>query len=116
LGPGSELVLAVGDHTLEFRAPGRIAEKRALRVKGGEQDTLRVTLAALNTPDLTRGPADEPTKRPVYKNPWLWTALGVVVAGAVTGTAVALTLGDSSPKSEAPYPGMSGAPPLATPK
>lgn len=116
LVPGSQLVLAVGDHVLEFHATGRIGEKRTLKVKGGEQDTLRVMLSPLNTTDLSPAPADKPKPRRAYKSPWLWTALGLVVAGAATGTVIALTQAGGSTKSELPYTGMSGAPALATPK
>ena len=41
-----------------------------------------------------------PPATPIYKKWWLWTAVGVVVAGAVTGAALAATL----PK-DAPIPG-----------
>jgi hypothetical protein len=45
LGPGNMLLLRVGDHVLEFNAEGRASERRELRVDGGEQQTLRVTLS-----------------------------------------------------------------------
>jgi tetratricopeptide (TPR) repeat protein len=35
-------------------------------------------------------------KKPVYKQWWLWTIVGVVVAGAAVGTAVALTVPSGS--------------------
>jgi tetratricopeptide (TPR) repeat protein len=48
------------------------------------------------TPSLTvteaaPPPAKVSTKTPVYKRWWVWTIVGVVVAGAAVGTAVAVT-------------------------
>jgi hypothetical protein len=95
LSSGSELLLDVGDHTLEFSAKGRIADKRTITVHGGEQEMLRVQLAALSKNNVPPASVDERTEeRRAYKSPWLWTALGIVVAGAAVGTAVALTRDD----------------------
>jgi len=80
------LLLAVGDHTLEFRALNCQTEKRNIKVTGGEQRTLQVSLRDEAT--LREG-------RRWYKNPWLWTAAGVVVAGAATGIAIATARPDS---------------------
>jgi len=51
----SELLLEVGDHTLEFRAPGYVPERRLLKVKGGDEAAVRVVL----TPEASApvGPA-----------------------------------------------------------
>ena len=35
--------------------------------------------------DMAAETGETKTGRPVYKNPWLWTALGVVVVGAAAG-------------------------------
>lgn len=88
---GGQLVLTLGEHVVEFRAPGRIAQKRTLNIRGGEQETLRVALAPLASPVGRQAASEREPGRPVYKNPWLWTAIGVVVAGAAAGTAVAFT-------------------------
>jgi len=90
LGATGVLVVEVGDHMLEFRAPGRLAEKRPVKVTGGEERTLRVVLhpASSHAPDREA--------RRWYKNPWLWSAVGVVVLGAATGTALALHDQDST--------------------
>lgn len=124
LAPGAELALEVGDHLVEFRASGRIASKRPVTVQGGERETLHVTLAALDLPGeptpaqspQRATPADRPSSRPAYKSPWLWTALGVLVAGAAAGTAVALTRGGTTTRTEEPYTGTGGAPALGTPR
>jgi tetratricopeptide (TPR) repeat protein len=115
LGAGSELVLPVGEHALEFKAPGHITDKRTLHVQGGEHESLRVRLVALKPAtdkQLAEG-ADsrEKAHRPVYKSPWLWVAVGVVIAGAAAGTAIALTR-DTETRASEPYAGTSGAPPL----
>jgi hypothetical protein len=86
LGPELALLLDVGDHVLEFHAPGLLPQKRPLKVTGGEERILRVVL---------REDEPQPTTRRWYKNPWLWTAAGIVVAGAATGAAVALRGPDS---------------------
>jgi tetratricopeptide (TPR) repeat protein len=119
LRPGSELVLEVGDHTLEFHAPTRIAQKRTLTIRGGEASTLRVRLAALKpgseesaAKQAATSSPDAPKERRVVRNPWLWTAVGVVVAGAAAGAAIALTRDRQS--SEKPYPGTGGAPVFET--
>jgi tetratricopeptide (TPR) repeat protein len=114
IGSSRLLVLNVGDHVLEFRAPGRTAERREFKVKGGESDTLRVVLPRLAIVPAARPPT---TNRdgPLYRNPWLWTAVGVVVAGAAAGAAIALTGGAGSTRTEAPYTGNSGAAALRAP-
>jgi hypothetical protein len=99
LDEGHTLVVQVGDHVLEFRAPGRLAEKRLVKVSGGEERTLHVVLPVPEAPraapatDQTANPTPaRPSERqPLYKKPWLWVVVGVVVAGAAAGAAVALT-------------------------
>jgi tetratricopeptide (TPR) repeat protein len=108
LSSGAELVLAVGEYALEFRAPGRISDKRTLKVQGGENEVLRVQLAKVSENRAASGQREDVAPgRPVYKNPWLWTAIGVVVAGAAVGTAIALTR-DPATKTTDPDVGTSG--------
>lgn len=117
---GDELVLEAGDHTLEFRASGRVANKRVLTVQGGEREPLRVVLVPLQLGSSGThahppgGGQDSSKKRPLYRNPWLWTAVGLVLAGAGAGAAIAITR-DPTTKNEAPYSGTGGAPPLGAP-
>jgi hypothetical protein len=111
LTSGSAIVLAVGSHALEFSAPGRISDKRTLEVQGGEDETLRVKLAPLsatNSKATAAGDGVHDEKRPVYKNPWLWTAVGVVVVGAAAGTAIALTRKTETVPEQPSYSGSSG--------
>ncbi len=109
LGPQGRLVLEVGDHVLEFSAQGYQAEKRVMKIKGGEQQVLHIVLPAQRanegTPSLqvqplaaASGPlaqnhvdSGEPAKKPLYKNPWLWTGVGVVVVAVAVGLGVGLT-------------------------
>jgi hypothetical protein len=37
--------------------------------------------------------------KPLYKKWWLWTTLGIVVAGAAAGTAIALTRNHDQPEA-----------------
>ena len=97
-----ELTLAVGDHVLEFSANGRQPEKRRVSAVGGEEVTLVVVLPEIQV--ATKAP---PEKKPLYKNPWLWTAVGVVVVGAAVGIGVGASGGGTN--HENPYGGSTGA-------
>ena len=110
------LVLGVGDHLLELRAAGYLPERRAYKVRGGEQETLRIKLGkgesatplpVVATPSA--GPTSTPAplapparddRRPLYKNPWLWTGIGVAVAAA--GVGLGLALRKTDPETSAP--------------
>jgi hypothetical protein len=111
IAPGGALLLQVGDHNLEFRAPGRLAETRRLKIKGGEEETLKVVLP----PAMEASTPPRAERKPMIKNPWLWTAVGVVVAGAAAGTAIALTRGDPNTQIAEPYAGNAGAAVLRSP-
>ncbi|HEX5658856.1 MAG TPA: hypothetical protein VFX59_16795 [Polyangiales bacterium] len=116
LSPVGELLVPVGDHTLEFRAEGFLTERQNRKVNGGEQEQIVVFLktvpspadvaAASMTPAATSTQTPygtredhEPARKPLYKNPWLWTAVGVVVVAAAVGTGIALSGGGT--KTEA---------------
>lgn len=116
LRSGNMLVLEVGDYALEFRAPGFAPEKRSLNVKGGEQSVLAVSLSPQTVALPSEGPrtdqvplAPAPTKpvdqkRPLRKNPWLWTGVGVVAAGAAVGLALGLKKDGGTADPIAPNP------------
>jgi hypothetical protein len=98
LPPGGRFLLPVGDHLLEASAPGRLAERHVLHVEPGHELRLNVLLSA--SPN-----AAEPERRPLYKNPWLWGGVVVVVSAAVVaGVAVAL----HDPETRQPSGGSSG--------
>jgi hypothetical protein len=99
-----ELVLEVGDHVLECSATGYVSERRAFQIHGGRAEELVVRLASVQlaaganksalgpvSPPAPLGREDSLSATPVYKRWWLWTIVGVVVAGAAAGTAIALT-------------------------
>jgi tetratricopeptide (TPR) repeat protein len=117
LSSGAELVLTVGEHALEFSAPGRMTDKRTLAVQGGEQETLRVKLAAVSSEQgaIRSKNEDTPPGRPVYKSPWLWTAVGVVAVGAAVATALLLTR-EKRTESTEPYLGSAMLPALEGPR
>ncbi len=82
------LLLGIGEHTLEFRAPDRITEQHKLHARGGATHTLSIELApglALASTDM-RTDAGESSW---YESPWFWAAVGVVVVGTVTGGVIA---------------------------
>jgi hypothetical protein len=110
LSSNSELVLDVGKHVLEFRADGHIPQKDPWEVHGGERETMRIRLVPIQAAPLKRTPMPATrTERRLFKNPWIWTAVGVVVVGAATGTAVALSRDTGRTKLEDPYTGTLGS-------
>jgi tetratricopeptide (TPR) repeat protein len=106
-----DLLLEVGDHTIELRAEGYIPERRVVKVRGGELESVRVVLARPTTaialaPSNAPAPRqDAPAREPLYKNPWLWTGVGVAVAAAAVGLGIGLSGGDDGPE-RAPNAGI----------
>jgi len=91
-GPQAALNLLVGDHVLEFRASGRLPERRQISVRGRDQINVQVVLAPPETGAHAGAalPAEQrPEQTPTYKKWWVWTAVSVVIAGGVTAVAVA---------------------------
>lgn len=108
LDPDSGLVLGVGDHTLGLSAPGYLSQRKAVKVIGGEQQVLRISLR----PASPEVPASAPTQpAPVaalaptaqaevadgtlWESPWLWAGSGVVVATVAVLLAVSLSGSDA---------------------
>jgi tetratricopeptide (TPR) repeat protein len=116
---GRELLVDIGNHVLEFSAPERVSQRRTLKIKGGERETLRIGLmrAVSTVPARADDKPDTQRKdRPMYKNPWLWGVLGVVVAGAAAGTLAAVyARPDAETKTRAPTLSAGGAGPLSPP-
>jgi hypothetical protein len=103
-GPRASFALVVGDHILEFRALGRMPERRAIRVEGGGRTVIHVQLATPGVaPDApppleagAQGASSRADRAPLHKRWWLWATIGaVVVAGVTTGLVLGLR-----PKSE----------------
>ncbi len=86
-GPRVVRGLEPGEHVLLVRAEGYDELEQAFQVERGE--TTELTLG------LSRTPIEVVEERPWYRRWWVWTILGVVVVGAGTATAVALTSDDS---------------------
>jgi len=116
-GPEASLSLVIGDHILEFHALGRVPEKREVKIAAGERTSVRVALAmptAAGEPGVGEVPATAPAAAlhpnedqrdqpgtPLRRRAWLWTAVGVVAAGAAVGLVFALT-GDSREREGEP--------------
>jgi len=94
---GEALTVKIGEHVLEALADGYALEERHISVKGGE--VARVSIV-FQRPLQGLAQASE---RRWYKSPWLWTAVGVLVAGGATAVALVTTSGSDS--TAAPYPG-----------
>jgi tetratricopeptide (TPR) repeat protein len=142
---GTPLVLEVGEHALEFRAEGYSTETRSLYVKGREVETWTVVLnkqpaqavgpvapapaevaqrAELEQVASPRylevnGSDDRRSKQPAYKNPWLWTGVGVAVVAIVVTSVLLATrdkeigraqVGDNTPTSGGVFSALEGAP------
>lgn len=120
---GAQIALAVGDHVLDLSAIGYASQRRRLRVRGGEHETLEVTLTPLENsrdeakpeppraappartllalqveprPLFARAPegALRDDTRAFYKNRWLWTGVGVATAALAFGLGFGLTAHD----------------------
>lgn len=115
--PNTELDLAVGEHVFLAQAEGYQEERRDVSIKGAEQQRVVFTLRAMASPGKAPALALAPIapiedsspasdKRPVWKNPWLWTGIGLLVAGGVTAGVI---LGTRPEKRDAePIPGDIG--------
>lgn len=79
------VLVPLGEHVLEARADGFGSQRKPVRVRGGE--VIRVDFV-LSSQLIASAPVAH--ERPLYASPWLWTGVGVVVAGAVaTGVLLA---------------------------
>jgi len=113
--PGQPLLLEIGAHTIEFSAEGYAPETRTLNVQRRENESWSIVLQrlpepppvvttvptpaetaesalAIEAPEDASAPIDSApsARRPLRKNPWLWTGVGaVVVAGVVTAVVLA---------------------------
>ncbi len=97
LGSNRVLDLIVGDYTLQVSAPGHTSEQRALRIAGGGQQTVAISLpkqVEVLAPVAPPQAARDSDGRSVFASPWLWAAVGVVVAGTAVGVGFALSGGD----------------------
>lgn len=105
LHDGERLLLPIGHHVIEGRAPAYLSDKRALEVAGHENTGLSFSLAPVPVPELPvvatpvqaaqtvvePAPvyAQERSDKPLYKNPYLWAATGAVVVAVIVVAAVA---------------------------
>jgi hypothetical protein len=104
VGADGTLLLQVGDHSIELVAPAHLAHKRQIKIVGGEEQTLRVVLqpvAGETAPRASGAPAPAtkddapaPPRRPLRRNPWLWTAVGAVAVAAGLGLGFGLRTGE----------------------
>ncbi|MFT3927711.1 MAG: hypothetical protein QM778_34605 [Myxococcales bacterium] len=91
--PDGTALFDIGEHQVEASMPGRQSVTRTLTLIGGETKELALVLpeppppVAPTAPTLALAATPAPVKseRRAYKNPWLWTAVGVVIAGAAVG-------------------------------
>lgn len=81
------ITLNPGQHAIELRAEGRQEQRTQLTLSAGEERSVTLALApTLESPNAVATHSE----RNLYKNPWLWSGVGLVVVGVVTGLAVGL--------------------------
>lgn len=96
-GPRASLMLQVGDHVLEFRAQGRVSERRAIRVEGGAERVVQVVLPAFETaPAATtfseaRSTSHRDAAPALRRRRWIWTTVGLGAAVAASAVAVVVS-------------------------
>jgi tetratricopeptide (TPR) repeat protein len=118
LEPDGSLLLDIGRTELTLSAPGYATEHKVVTVEGGEDERLEIGLlrsevaspaaSAAGTGTAPRSPADDGASAShgsVFGTWWFWTAVGVVVAGAATGVAIAASGGS---ETQAPLRGNLG--------
>jgi tetratricopeptide (TPR) repeat protein len=108
------LLVRIGEHTLEAQAAGFASQKQRFEITGGERTALRIRLLPLSPANVAAAgaPATSPqqadqapaARRAWYKSPWLWTGVGIVLAGAAAGVGVAVS---KDPAPQDPYLGTS---------
>lgn len=99
--------LNLGDHKLDASVPGGPVVHRNFRIRGGQTLELDVTVRSTHTTPQTadldlsqttaqalRNDGADEDSGSVFASPWLWTTVGVVVAGAAVGTVLALSSTD----------------------
>lgn len=102
-GPSASFSLLVGDHVLEFRALGRVPERRSVRVRAGEPVSVHVVLASpfgeseakpapAVTATLAPAPQAERKDAPLTRTQKIWIGVGAGLA-VVIGLAVGLGVG-----------------------
>jgi len=104
LEPDGTLMLSIGDHALRAEADGYLPVSHTLRVNGGENTTLNISLERAPAPVAVAPVATPPAQPPppavtptsptqprddesssVLASPWFWTVAAVVVVGAGVG-------------------------------
>jgi hypothetical protein len=95
-GEGAATIVAVGEHSVRVTADGYQALQTRLRASGGEHEQLSFALVPAPAAPIEPARATESARRPWYKRAWVWTAVGVVLAGAATGIAIATTRSDDA--------------------
>ncbi|HEX5660124.1 MAG TPA: tetratricopeptide repeat protein [Polyangiales bacterium] len=102
--PAALLILDIGSHVVTADAADYLAETRPLQVLGGEEQVLPFLLTRVAPMVVAAPPAPGPrveltspspvqradvaAKRPLYRNPWLWTGVAAVAAAVVIAVTV----------------------------
>lgn len=114
-GADRPLWLTPGQHEVRASAPGYVGESMRIVATAGAATTasieLKVAVTSIpatlaedpnpgNTP-MSAPPSDAaPPARPLWKNPWLWTAIGVVVVGGAVTAGLLLRTEEKAPSCD----------------
>ena len=90
-----KVYLKPGPHGVQVSKAGRVLFRRTVDLGRGEQLLLSVARAPVALTPVAVRPTAAPRARPFYQKWWFWTAVGVVVAGAVVGGVVGSQAGGS---------------------
>jgi tetratricopeptide (TPR) repeat protein len=100
------LALSVGDHLIEAQADGYRPLRRSVEVAGGAEEPLNLVLVPLSVEQPAPVSSEDAPSRSetswARKKWWLWTTLGLVVAG---GVATGLVFGLREPDATQPSGG-----------
>jgi hypothetical protein len=99
------LALDAGEHQLTVRAKGYVTRQQRLVVVGGRELQISVSLPPIEVSVKPTSPIPAPapaSSSSLWASPWLWTAVGVVVA---TGAVAFAVTRDGDVKPMQPYRG-----------
>jgi hypothetical protein len=98
------LLLQVGDHVLDVRAPGHLPVHRELHVEGQIDRTIELRLTPVVATKSEAPAADKQDKSKRMRR-WLWASVGVVAAAGLT-TGLVLGLRDDAEKPQSGTTGL----------
>ncbi|MGM0574252.1 MAG: PEGA domain-containing protein [Myxococcota bacterium] len=91
-----EMAKAPGTYSVRVTRDGYGEDIFDVEVTAGETAERSVTLEALPTGAAPAAPPEDETEKPLYKQWWLWTAVGVVITATAVGVGLAASGDDDA--------------------